>query len=133
MIDVVDVKTRSRMMSNIRSKNTSPELLIRKALHARGFRYRVHAKNLPGTPDLVLPKYKAVILVHGCFWHGCPRCYRAPKQNATYWTAKVARNMARDRRLARELRQKGWCVVRLWEHQLKDGGRAAEKVATALS
>ncbi|NBF15490.1 DNA mismatch endonuclease Vsr [Pseudomonas sp. Fl4BN2] len=116
MTDVVDVKTRSRMMSNIRSKNTSPELLIRKALHARGFRYRVHAKNLPGTPDLVLPKYKAVIFVHGCFWHGhsC-RYFKTPQTRQIFWMEKIGKNQVRDRQQLAALQALNWRVLVIWE------------------
>ena len=90
MVDVVDRKTRSRMMSGIRGKNTKPELLIRKGLHARGFRFRLHDKHLPGKPDLVLPKYGAVIFVHGCFWHRHSGCVRTttPKRNRSFWQEK---------------------------------------------
>lgn len=116
MTDVVDVKTRSRMMSNIRSKNTSPELLIRKALHARGFRFRVHAKNLPGTPDLVLPKYNAVIFIHGCFWHGhdC-RYFKVPQTRQDFWMEKIGKNQARDELQLKAIRALNWRVLIIWE------------------
>ena len=93
MADVVDRKTRSRMMSGIRGKNTRPELLIRKGLHARGFRFRLHDKRLPGKPDLVLPKYSAVIFVHGCFWHGhdC-HLFKWPQSRREFWRKKITRN-----------------------------------------
>ena len=116
MTDVVDVETRSRMMANIRSKNTSPEILIRKALHARGFRFRVHVKKLPGTPDLVLPKYKAVIFIHGCFWHGhnC-RYFRIPQTRHEFWMEKIAKNQVRDREQLAALRVLNWRVLVIWE------------------
>ena len=116
MTDVVDVETRSRMMANIRSKNTSPEVLIRKALHARGFRFRVHVKKLPGTPDLVLPKYKAVIFIHGCFWHGhnC-RYFRIPQTRHEFWMEKIAKNQVRDRQQLAALRVLNWRVLVIWE------------------
>lgn len=116
MTDVVDVETRSRMMSNIRSKNTSPELLIRKALHARGFRFRVHAKNLPGTPDLVLPKYKAAVFIHGCFWHG-HRCryFKVPQTRQEFWLEKIGKNQARDEQQIASLRAQNWRVLTIWE------------------
>lgn len=116
MTDVVDVETRSRMMANIRSKNTSPEILIRKALHARGFRFRVHVKKLPGTPDLVLPKYKAVIFIHGCFWHGhnC-RYFRIPQTRHEFWMEKIAKNQVRDRQQLAALRVLNWRVLVIWE------------------
>lgn len=116
MTDVVDVETRSRMMSNIRSKNTSPELLIRKALHARGFRFRVHAKNLPGTPDLVLPKYKAAVFIHGCFWHGHHCSYfKVPQTRQAFWLEKIGKNQVRDAHQIAALRALNWRVLIIWE------------------
>ena len=122
MADIVDKETRSRMMSGIRGKNTKPELLIREALHAAGFRYRLHVKDLPGKPDLVFPKYHAIIFIHGCFWHGhdCKRGARAPKDNAPYWQAKIERNRARDGRVLADLVALGWQARVLWECELKD-------------
>lgn len=116
MTDVVDVETRSRMMSSIRSKNTSPELLIRKALHARGFRFRVHVKNLPGTPDIVLPKYKAAVFIHGCFWHGhsC-RYFKMPKTRQEFWIGKIDKNQERDERQLNALRALNWRTLVIWE------------------
>jgi len=125
---------RSRIMARVRSTgNASTEqrmVAIFRAARITGWRRHLP---LPGKPDFAFPKAKVVVFVDGCFWHGCPRCYRAPKQNAPYWTAKVARNKERDRRQARELRQKGWRVLRLWEHQLKNGGRTAARVASMIS
>ena len=93
MTDIVDQETRSRMMSGIRGKNTKPELALRRALHTRGFRFRLHSSKVHGRPDLALPKYRAVVFVHGCFWHGhdCPRGARQPKANAAYWIANKKR------------------------------------------
>lgn len=116
MTDIVDIETRSRMMAKIRSRNTSPEILIRKALHARGFRFRVHVKNLPGTPDLVMPKYKAVIFIHGCFWHGhgC-RYFKIPQTRTNFWIEKITKNQARDKQQLVELLSLGWRVLVIWE------------------
>ncbi|MFI8337030.1 very short patch repair endonuclease [Pseudomonas taetrolens] len=116
MTDVVDVETRSRMMTNIRSKNTSPEILIRKALHARGFRFRVHVKKLPGTPDLVLPKYKAAIFIHGCFWHGhsC-RYFKTPQTRQAFWMEKIGKNQERDKRQLVAIQALNWRVLVIWE------------------
>ncbi|WP_440784301.1 very short patch repair endonuclease [Pseudomonas syringae] len=116
MTDVVDSATRSRMMAGIQGKNTSPELLVRKALHARGFRYRIHAKHLPGKPDLVLPKYSAVIFIHGCFWHGhdC-RYFKVPKTRPEFWLEKIAKNRARDLVQIAVLEAEGWKVLVVWE------------------
>lgn len=116
MTDVVDSATRSRMMSGIQAKNTSPELLIRKALHARGFRFRIHVKHLPGKPDLVLPKYSAVIFIHGCFWHGhdC-RYFKVPKTRREFWLDKIGRNRARDLVQTEASLAAGWRVLVVWE------------------
>ncbi len=119
MADVVDPATRSRMMSGIRGKNTKPELMIRKALHARGFRYRLHCK-LPGKPDLCLPKYRAVIFVHGCFWHGhdC-HLFKWPSTRPEFWREKIARNRAVDAAAEEKLLADGWRVATVWECALK--------------
>ncbi|XZG70281.1 very short patch repair endonuclease [Chitinibacteraceae bacterium HSL-7] len=116
MADIVDKAARSRMMSGIRSKNTKPEMLIRKALHARGFRFRLHVKDLPGKPDLVFPKYKAVIFIHGCFWHGhnC-RYFQLPKTREEFWRAKINANQMRDHCQVTSLKQRGWRVLVIWE------------------
>lgn len=116
MTDVVDAATRSRMMAGIQGKNTSPELLIRKALHARGFRFRIHAKHLPGKPDLVLPKYNAAIFVHGCFWHGhdC-RFFKVPQTRPEFWLEKIGKNRARDLVQIAALQDLGWRVLVVWE------------------
>ena len=119
MADVVDPATRSRMMSGIRGKNTKPELLIRKALHARGFRYRLHC-DLPGKPDICLPKHRAVIFVHGCFWHGhdC-HLFKWPGTRPEFWRAKIERNRTVDAAAERALAQAGWRVAVVWECALK--------------
>lgn len=119
MADVVDPATRSRMMSGIRGKNTRPELLIRKALHARGFRYRLHC-DLPGKPDICLPKHRAVIFVHGCFWHGhgC-HLFKWPSTRPEFWQAKIGRNKEVDRAAEERLTDLGWRVAVVWECALK--------------
>ena len=108
-------------MSNIRSKNTKPECFLRHSLWHQGFRYRVNDKRLPGRPDIVLPKYRTVVFVHGCFWHGHNDCkyYFVPKTNTEFWVAKVARNQERDQEVWRKLEAKGWYVIIVWECQLK--------------
>nr|WP_311201364.1 very short patch repair endonuclease [Pseudomonas frederiksbergensis] len=113
---MVDPATRSRMMSGIQAKNTKPEILIRKALHARGFRYRLHVNNLPGKPDLVLPKYGAVVFVHGCFWHGhtC-RYFKIPQTRSEFWVDKIMKNQARDKHQETLLVSMGWRVLVIWE------------------
>lgn len=107
-------------MSGIRGKNTKPEMMIRKALHARGFRYRIHCKDLPGNPDLCLPKHRAVIFVHGCFWHGhdC-HLFKWPKTRPEFWAAKIARNRQVDRIAEAQLLEAGWRVATVWECVLK--------------
>lgn len=116
MADVVDRKTRSRMMSGIRSKNTRPEMVLRRGLHARGFRYRLHASDIPGKPDLAFPKYGALIVVHGCFWHGhACRYFKWPKSNSAFWKEKIGTNKSRDRRTLRMQARLGWRVLVVWE------------------
>lgn len=116
MTDVVDSKTRSRMMSNIRDRNTKPEIKIRQALHAKGFRYRLHDKKLPGKPDLVLPKYGAVIQINGCFWHGhsCP-LFKWPSTRIEFWQNKIGGNIKRDQLNTEKLLEQGWRVLIWWE------------------
>lgn len=116
-MDIVDSATRSRMMANIRSKDTKPELAIRRLLHSKGFRFRLHQRNLPGTPDIVLPKWKVVIFVHGCFWHrhkGCPKATN-PSTNPEIWQAKFAANLTRDDEAIIKLVEMGWRVIVVWE------------------
>jgi DNA mismatch endonuclease (patch repair protein) len=116
MADVVDRITRSRMMSGIRGKNTKPELAIRRGLFQRGLRYRLHVSGLPGKPDLVFPKYRAVIFVHGCFWHGhgC-KLFKWPATNTDFWRNKIESNMERDKKSIELLQQSGWRVLVIWE------------------
>ncbi len=112
---------RFKCMSHNRAKNTGPELRLRHALWLQGFRYRVNDKRLPGRPDIVFPKYRTVIFVHGCFWHGHKDCkyYTVPKTNTEFWIAKVTRNQERDQEVWRKLEAKGWSVIIVWECQLK--------------
>lgn len=126
MADVVDTATRSRMMSGIRGRNTKIELAVRKSLHARGFRYRVDDRRLPGRPDIVLPRWNAVILIHGCFWHAhdCGLC-RIPATRPEFWRDKLAGNAERDERSKRALLEKGWRVAVVWECALRGRGRDA--------
>lgn len=116
MADIVTPAVRSRMMSGIRSKNTRNEIEIRKALHAAGFRYRLHRRNLPGTPDITLPRYRAVIFIHGCFWHGhnC-HLFKWPSTRPEFWTAKIGRNRERDQETRGALLEAGWRWLVVWE------------------
>ncbi|MCY4473495.1 MAG: very short patch repair endonuclease [Kistimonas sp.] len=120
VMDVVSPKVRSRMMSGIRAQGTAPERLLRKLLFARGFRYRLHDKRLPGTPDMVFPRYRAVIQSHGCFWHGhgCS-LFRWPATRQAFWREKITTNRRRDSRSMAELAQLGWRVLIVWECVLK--------------
>jgi DNA mismatch endonuclease (patch repair protein) len=123
MTDTVDARTRSRMMSGIKGKNTRPELVIRQRLHARGFRFRIHRRDLPGSPDIVLPKYQAAILINGCFWHGhqC-RLFKWPRTRPDFWRTKIEGNIRRDRQKMSELHRMSWRVCVLWECEIKGAG-----------
>lgn len=116
-MDIVDRATRSRMMAGIQGRNTAPEVAVRQALHSAGFRFRLHRKDLPGKPDIVLPKHNVAILVHGCFWHRHQGCKFAttPSSNAEFWRAKFAENVERDLRKRRQLQKLGWRVYTIWE------------------
>lgn len=116
-MDRITPEQRSYTMSRIRSKNTKPEIIVRRFLYASGFRYRLHFSKLPGHPDIVLPKYKTVIEVRGCFWHRHPRCKIAntPSSNRDFWQAKFKRNVARDKRHVKEIKDLGWNLIVVWE------------------
>jgi DNA mismatch endonuclease (patch repair protein) len=124
MADVVPPEIRSRMMAGIRGKNTKPELILRRGLHAFGFRYRLHVKDLPGKPDLVFPGRRAVIFAHGCFWHGhgC-KLFVWPKSRPDWWKAKIEKNRANDSRAVEALSTSGWRVGIVWECALKGRSR----------
>jgi len=125
MTDIVDRATRSRMMSGIRSKNTRPEIYLRKGLHALGFRYRLHAKNIPGKPDVVLTKHNALIEIYGCFWHGhsC-RYYKTPSTNTRFWKNKIIENRRREKRnLGRQIGA-GWRCLVVWECAIRMSQRS---------
>lgn len=137
MIDIVDAVTRSRMMSGIRGKNTRPEIALRRALHARGLRYSLHGNALPGKPDIVFTKFRAVCLVHGCFWHrhaGC-RFASTPKTREGFWEEKFATNVARDLKVRADLARLGWRVAVIWECSIRkapDLAEIADRVADWL-
>lgn len=117
MVDTLTPTQRSERMSRIRSRDTKPEIALRKALHSLGFRFRVRKTGLPGKPDLVLAKYRCVIFVHGCFWHRHPGCKVAttPKSNTEFWVEKFTRNVDRDKRVQKQLEEDGWHVITVWE------------------
>ena len=122
MVDTVGTKERSRIMALVPSKNSSPELLVRRRLHEDGFRFRLHSPNLPGHPDIVLARYNRVIFVHGCFWHwhGCKRS-RMPDSNRDYWTQKIERTQRRDLAVVEQIASMGWDCSVIWECQLNKG------------
>lgn len=131
MVDVVDARTRSRMMGAIRGRNTKPELLVRRGLHKAGYRFRLHSRDLPGRPDIVLPKWNAVVLIHGCFWHrheGC-RFTTTPTSRAEFWSEKFAANTRRDRDAKAKLLDGGWRVATVWECSLR---RDPERAISAV-
>lgn len=113
---------RSRNMAAIRDRNTSPELKVRSLLHGLGYRFRLHRRDLPGSPDIVLPRYRTVVFVHGCFWHRHPGCRytTTPKTRAEFWARKFEQNMERDERQQLQLREMGWSVMVIWECELRD-------------
>ena len=133
MGDTFTKAERSRIMSLVRSKDTKPELVVRRLAHSLGFRYRLHRADLPGTPDLVFPSQRKVILVSGCFWHGhsCGRC-RLPGTRRDYWVAKIERNRTRDRCTNAALRRAGWRVLVVWECHTKNRDRLTKRIAGFL-
>lgn len=133
MTDVLTEEQRSLCMSSIRSKNTKPELLLRKALWANNIRgYRIK-NSLPGKPDLYFPKKKVAVFIDGCFWHKCPKCYVAPKSNKKYWLPKIERNAERDKKITKKLKREGFIVIRLWDHEIKENiKKCVIRIATYL-
>jgi DNA mismatch endonuclease (patch repair protein) len=125
MVDVVSPAERSRMMAGIKSKNTKPELALRHALHAKGLRYRLHSKSVPGKPDLVFPRYRAAVFINGCFWHGhdC-RYFKMPATRTEFWEKKITANKARDIVVTARLKEEGWRQLTVWECSLRDKGSA---------
>ncbi len=121
MVDIVSPEVRSRMMSGIRGKDTQPEMRVRRFLHGRGFRFRLHDRNLPGVPDLVFPRYRAVVFVHGCYWHRHAGCSYAamPASNIKFWKQKFDKTVARDRKVVESLLKEKWKVIVVWECGLR--------------
>ena len=128
MTDIVSSQKRSEMMSGIRGRNTRPEILVRKFLHSAGFRFRLHRKDLPGSPDIVLPKHKTCIFVHGCFWHRHPGCRftTSPTTRPEFWARKFAGNQERDKKNVDALLANGWRVLLVWECGLRSGAAMTE-------
>lgn len=134
MTDVFTREKRSWLMSRIRGVDTGPEKLVRSFLHRRGFRFRLHDPRLPGKPDIVLPRYQTIVLVHGCFWHGhrsCRKGRQRPESNFQFWERKITANMDRDKTAKKLLREMGWTVITLWECQVRRPG-ALERLLKPL-
>ena len=126
---------KSLQMARVRTKDTAPEIAVRRALHARGFRFRLHRADLPGKPDIVLPRHRLVLFVHGCFWHGCPNCdrgLRKPRSNVAFWTSKIAATAERDARHVAALDAAGWRVAVIWECDVRDRRRLADRLDACL-
>jgi DNA mismatch endonuclease (patch repair protein) len=134
-MDRLTPKRRSWLMSQVKSKDTSPELRVRRRAHALGLRFRLHRKDLPGTPDLIFPQHKVAVFVHGCFWHRHPNCAKAstPKTRPDFWAAKFAANTARDRRSRQLLKASGWQVYTIWECETKSPEQLDMLLASAFS
>ena len=132
--DVYSVEKRAAVMRRVKGRDTTPEMTVRRALTRLGLRYRLHRKDLPGCPDIVMPGRRLAILVHGCFWHGhvCARGARVPKQNRDYWMAKVARNRTRDSQALTQLEALGWRVETIWECEMKDEAGFATRLRDLL-
>jgi DNA mismatch endonuclease (patch repair protein) len=135
MTDVFSPAKRSWVMSRIRGKHTKPEIAVRSFLHRAGFRFRLHVSNLPGRPDIVLPKYKTVIFVHGCFWHHHGGCKQAvyPKKRQNFWRTKIDGAVLRDKRAAKLLRRSGWKVVTLWECEIEKSSSSLKQLPKLLT
>jgi DNA mismatch endonuclease (patch repair protein) len=133
--DVYSTEKRSAVMRRVKGRDTTPELTVRRALTRLGARYRLHRKELPGKPDIVMPGRSLALFVHGCFWHGhdCARGARVPKQNRDYWLGKVARNRARDERSREALMALGWRVETIWECDLKDAAALSQRLKVLLA
>ena len=132
MADAFPKEVRSRIMSRIRSKNTKPEMAVRRALWRRGLRYRVHSRAVLGTPDISNRRRRLAVFVDGCFWHGCPQCYSEPKTNVAFWREKVRKNRLRREAVRAGLEAQGFQVVEIWEHEAGDADTVTGKVWAAL-
>lgn len=135
MADMFTPEKRSEIMSRITGRDTAPEVRVRRLLHALGFRFRLYRKDLPGKPDIVLPRHRKVVLIHGCFWHGHPGCRRAalPTTNVEFWEKKIGKNVARDRLVQAELTAAGWSALVLWQCRLRDIDSLAAELKAFLS
>lgn len=134
MTDVYSKEKRSWIMSRVKGRDTKPEILVRSLVHRMGFRFRMHRRDLPGNPDIVLTRHGKVIFVHGCFWHGHKKCSRAkrPSTNKRFWNKKLDANIERDKRIQKELRKKGWKVLVVWGCETNKPGKLLRKLETFL-
>ena len=130
MSEKLNPEQSSRNMAAVKNKNTAPEIIVRKTLHRLGYRFRLHRRDLPGNPDIGLPKYRAVIFVHGCFWHGHPGCSRAsrPRTNAEFWNTKLDKNLRRDQEVQARLHALGWRVLVIWQCRTKDREQLEQQI-----
>jgi DNA mismatch endonuclease (patch repair protein) len=130
-----DPETRSRTMRAVKGKDTTPEMVVRRLVHSMGYRYRLHRQDLPGKPDMVFPRLRKIVFIHGCFWHGhdCPRGARMPKANQDYWQKKISGNSLRDGRSVAALQSQGWRVAVIWECELKDMVQVKRRLVRFLS
>jgi DNA mismatch endonuclease, patch repair protein len=134
MADVFSPEKRSAIMSRVTGRNTKPEIVVRKIVHSLGFRFRLHRKDLPGKPDLVLPRHRKIIFVNGCFWHGHSKCRRSklPSSNIEFWRAKIARNKSRDLEVTRSLREIGWEILVVWQCEIVQRDHLLSKLHSFL-
>ncbi len=132
--DIYSIDKRSDIMSKVRQEGTKPEILIRRFLFSHGFRYRKNDKRYPGKPDIVLPKYRTIIFVHGCFWHGHENCKAAtlPKTNTDFWKKKISENIDRDQKNIETLRKEGWNVITIWQCEIKNRNKRKERLELLL-
>lgn len=134
LLDNISKEKRSKIMSCIRSKNTKPEITIRKMIWSKGFRYRIHNRSVFGTPDISNRSRNIAVFVDGCFWHGCPRCYKEPKTNVDFWRSKIIRNRARRDTVKKQLRKEGWRVLEFWEHHInKDPQKVVLRITNKIN
>jgi len=135
MADTVSKAVRSRIMSSVKQRHTKPEMIVRSLLHQLGYRFRLHRKDLPGSPDIVLPKFRTAIFVHGCFWHQHENCgkSRRPSSNQDYWNTKLDENITRDKRKEKELSKLGWRIATVWQCEIRDLETLSKKLKKLLS
>lgn len=134
MVDVFTKSKRREIMSRVRARDTAPELKVRSLIHGLGYRFRLHRRDLPGNPDIVLPRLNKIVFVHGCFWHGHARCSRAslPATNVAFWREKIEGNKKRDLRVRRQLRRLGWSVLIIWQCELREPEQVEQKLQLFL-